>query len=212
MKNIKIFATLDDINTFIHTNIIKTVGYGSEGYTYLAKDGSVLKEIRPSYVVPYDNSIITTSDFNLESFIFPDELYIYNEMIYGYKMKYFKNDVFADIYRNHDVEINLEKLIEARRKAINDIEELTQNGYGIDDTIGNVLFDGERIALIDTLCYVKDLSSLEVNINQLDKALDLRLYKMDPLTAEWNMPFENKVRLLMRKNRSNKVVLKPLGK
>ena len=122
------------------------------------------------------------------------------------------NDVFADIYRNHDVEINLEKLIEARRKAINDIEELTENGYGIDDTIGNVLFDGERIALIDTLCYVKDLSSLEVNINQLDKALDLRLYKMDPLTAEWNMPFENKVRLLMRKNRSNKVVLKPLGK
>lgn len=211
MKNLKIFNTPDEIRTYIQNRKIKLIGYGVEGYAYLDRNNAVLKEVREGYALPYDNTIIFSNEFNLETFIFPDEVYIADDIVYGYKTRYFPNDVFCDIYRENAVEIDLLKLIKARNKAIEDIKEITELGYAIDDLVGNVLFDGEKLALIDTLCYVKDYYiSVSKNIDKLNQALDYKLAKIDPLTSEWNMPFDNKINLLMRKNKSNKVLVKQL--
>lgn len=212
MKNMKIFDTPQDIKEYILENRIKKIGCGVQGETYLAKDNTVLKEMHAGFVVPYDDTIIISDKFKLDSFIFPDELYIANDLVYGYKAKFFKNDVFCDMYRTEDKEIDLEKLLKARLKVIEDIKVLTEYRYGLDDTIGNVLFDGEKLALIDTLGYVKDDTNLDDNLRKLDLALDIALYKINPLTGEWNMPFINKVKLLERINRSNKVMVKPMIK
>ena len=212
MKNIRIFDTPQDIKEYILENRIKKIGCGVQGETYLTKDNTVLKEMHTGFIFPYDDTIITSDKFKLDSFIFPDELFIANGSIYGYSAKFFKNDVFCDMYRTEDKEIDLEKLLKARLKVIEDIKVLTEVGYGIDDTVGNVLFDGEKLALIDTLGYVRDETKIEKNLRKLDLALDIALYKINPLTDEWNMPFTNKVKLLERVNKSNKVVVKPMIK
>lgn len=215
MNNLRIFNTMEELRGYIrlNTNNSKEIGFGVEGVIYLSKDGDTIKEIQnPTRVLPYDEEIITTNDYKLDSFIFPSELYLYNNIIYGYKAKYFKNDLFCDLYRENAVEMDLEKLLAAREKMIEDIKVLTNDNYKLDDLFGNILFDGEKLVGIDTLSYYKESGiTLDDNISSLDQALNFKLYKIDSKSSTWDLSLEDRVKKLIKENGTSKILVKPIN-
>lgn len=212
MSNLKLFTSTMEVNSYFEKMHLMQIGNGVEGEAYLDDNNSVYKRIKPNYYVTYEPSIITTSMFNLESFIFPDELFVLNRDIVGYKTRFFKGDVLCDINRKETATIDLNKLLLARKKMIKDLKVLTKAGYALDDTYGNVLFNGEQLAAIDTLSYYQDSSvTLMDNIAKIDKALDFKLYKIDPTTATWNLSFEDRVKKLIKLNGTGEVAIKPMG-
>jgi len=212
MNNLKIFSSEQEVNNYFNKMHLTGIGNGVEGVAYLDNTKNcVYKQIRPDYAVYYEPSIITTSMFNLDSFIFPDELFLLRENIIGYRTRYFKGDVLCDITRREDAQIDLEKLLEAREAMIKDIKVLTDANYVLDDMYGNVLFNGEKLAAIDTLSYYQEEGiDLATNIKSLDKALDLKLYRIDPITSKWNLSFEDRVKKLIKENGTSKVLVKPM--
>lgn len=216
MNNLKVFASVEELrkNIKLNCNEGKKIGFGVEGITYLSNDGMVIKEIQNQiHLTKYNEDIITTSKYNLDTFIFPEELYIYDNLIYGYKAKHFENDLFCNLNREEDAYIDLEKLLEAKEKMIEDIKVLTKDNYKLNDLFSNILFDGEKLVGIDTLHYSKDENiTLDDNIRDLNQALNFRLYKLESKTGDWNMPLDNKINKLIEENGTSKILIKPLVK
>ena len=212
MKNVEIFNSISEITDYIKLNAIQELGNGVEGVVYLTKSNKAIKYIQNSLnTIAYSSDIIMSNDYNLSSFIFPDKLLMYKNLVYGYESKYFKNDVLCNEYRRENVEIDLEKLLEARERLIEDVKVLTNEKYKLDDMPGNVLFDGNNLACIDTLCYNRNaFVTLNNNISAIDRALDFKLYVIDRKTADWNLSFENKVKKLIIENKTSKISIKPL--
>ena len=117
MSRLKVFERPDDIEKYVLSNSNKKIGSGWEGTVYLANDNNTLKLFKNKYKVLLTNDRITTQDLSLESFIFPDELFVCEDLIYGYKAKYFSNDLF-NTKKIKKTTIDLEKLLLARKKAI----------------------------------------------------------------------------------------------
>ncbi len=205
MDRLKVFDNPDDIKKYVLCNANKKIGSGWEGNVYLSNDNSTLKLFKRNYKVPYTKDILTTSSFSLKSFIFPDELFICDNKIYGYKARYFAGNIFNT---KQEVIIDLEKLIEARRKAISDIEVLTSNNYNLVDVYGNIMFDGENLAIIDTLRYYKKSKKTEENIKLLDEEINNQLMYIDQVTSALNIPFEDKIKRLLKNNNSKYVKYK----
>lgn len=212
MKNVEIFNSISEITDYIKLNAIQELGSGVEGVVYLTKSNKAIKYIKNSLnTIAYRSDIIMSNDYNLSSFIFPDKLLMYKNLVYGYESKYFKNDVLCNEYRREKVEIDLEKLLEARERLIEDVKVLTNEKYKLDDIPGNVLFDENNLACIDTLSYNrKAFVTLNDNISAIDRALDFKLYVIDRKTADWNLSFENKVKKLIIENKTSKILIKPL--
>ena len=212
MKNVEIFNSISEITDYIKLNAIQELGSGVEGVVYLTKSNKAIKYIQNSLnTIAYRSDIIMSNDYNLSSFIFPDKLLMYKNLVYGYESKYFKNDVLCNEYRKEKVEIDLEKLLEARERLIEDVKVLTNEKYKLDDIPGNVLFDGNNLACIDTLSYNRNaFVTLNNNILAIDRALDFKLYVIDRKTADWNLSFENKVKKLIIENKTSKILIKPL--
>lgn len=180
MDNLKLFISKEEVGDCFNGMKLTVIGNGVEGVAYLDNNNHVYKQIKPNYAVLYDPSIITTSKFDLDSFIFPDQLFLCGKDILGYRTRYFKDDVLCDVTRKETVEIDLEKLLEAREKMIEDVKVLTEADYVLDDMYGNVLFNGENLAAIDTLDYPK-INNIELyeNIELLDYAIITRLVLID---------------------------------
>lgn len=212
MENLKIFSDLKELDKYLNCNIVREVGNGLEGYTYLAKDGSLLKRIRHQVVINASiDSIITTSMFCLESFIFPDELYVCDKTVYGYKTRFFYGDVFCDTRRKESAIIDLEKLLKARNRMLEDIRILSIFKYKLNDLCGNLLFDGKRLAAIDTLSYSKDENiTLKDNINSLDTAISYSLHRLDDRIIDWDIPLTDKIKRLIYENNTSLIEAKPL--
>ena len=200
MEHLRIFTSPSDIEEYVLSNSQKRIGSGWEGTVYLANDNTTLKLFKKNYKVLYSTNRITTYDLSLKSFIFPDQLFICDNLIYGYQAKYFPNDLF-NIRKVKDNKIDLLKLLEARKQAILDIELLTGLNYKLNDLFGNVLFDGEKLAIIDTLSYFISKPTLEDNVSQLDDTLNYQLMYIDPQVCALNIPFEEKVEKIIMKNR-----------
>lgn len=173
MQKIINFKTTDEFRKYVDLVSLKEIGSGSEGYAYLTKDKKVIK----SYLDGYDNverdykKIITSDDFKLNSFIFPDKLYLVDDKIVGYISKYFSNDIFNNDYI--DKKINLNKIAYAREKMLDDIATLNYNKIYLFELCFNLLFDGKKMVAIDTLDYYKDLNiSLDKLIIENTKTLD----------------------------------------
>lgn len=212
MSDLRTFDTPLKIYEYVNANYFRKLGCGVEGAAYLAKDGSVMKYIQlPSGVVKYNEDIITTSKFKLKSFIFPDELFVCDNLIYGYRTEYFSNDVLCDKYRRSIRIIDLEKFLEAREVKIDDIKVLTDAHYRLKDICGNILFDGERLAAIDTLAYKKDYSiTLDDNIFSLDRTLNMYLDIFECRTADEDTSVNDRVKRLIKANNSSEIEVKPL--
>ncbi|MBR1718220.1 MAG: hypothetical protein IJ715_02990 [Bacilli bacterium] len=171
MKNIKEFNSQEDFLSYVYPLIKKQINSGSEGDIYLTKDKEILKVMSnffsDKYLSQYPN-IIMSSDLKLDSFIFPDELYVSNDLILGYREKYFENDLFNVFPKE---QINIENLIKAREKFIEDTKIITDYGYRLFELPRNIMFDNKRLVAIDTLDYIKEKTTLKDNIEIIDYAL-----------------------------------------
>ncbi len=175
----------DNKKQFLETmknNITIKIGHGSEGNVYLSKDGDVIKIMLNSWLPKnygdYPN-IIMDDTMKIDSFIFPKELYILNGVIVGYKEKFFPNNILTlDALPEL---INIDKLVEARKKFIEDSKIITEAGYRLYELPRNIMFDNKKIVAIDTLDYQKKSHvDLEDNIGIIDYAILVELSELYP--------------------------------
>lgn len=166
----------------IKNNITRKIGHGSEGNVYLSKDGDVIKIMLNSWLPKnygdYPN-IIMDDTMKIDSFIFPKELYILNGVIVGYKEKFFPNNILTlDALPEL---INIDKLVEARKKFIEDSKIITEAGYRLYELPRNIMFDNKKIVAIDTLDYQKKSHvDLKDNIGIIDYAILVELSDLFP--------------------------------
>lgn len=177
MKNIREFKTSEEFDKYILENTISEKDSGSEGEIYLTKNKEIIKSMIDSYSYKTTDNIkdiIMADELKLDSFIFPKELYVLDDQIVGYREDYFPGDVFNDMY-SFD-EPNLDKLIEARKKFIEDAKAITDYGYLLFELPRNILFDNNRLVAIDTLDYQKKNNvSLRENLDTVDYSILLAL-------------------------------------
>jgi hypothetical protein len=172
------FKNTNEFNTYINDNKSSILGHGVEGTVYLTKSNETIKDIQENpKIIDYTNVIMST-DLDLSSFLFPTELFLIGNKIVGYKSNYFPNNIIKK--RNGKIEdIDIDALLEAREKFIKDLKVLTESGYYLYDTAGNILFDNKSLVAIDTLNYKKKNVPLRRNISALDNALVCELKNHD---------------------------------
>lgn len=204
------YVYIDSINDLkkIHS-INKKVGEGSEGTAYLTSEKKVLK-INNGFE-PYEikdnekENIIMAQDYNVSSYIFPEQLYICKDIVVGYLQEYFANDILMNgIYKNilfhsHDkIPIDIEKLLIAREKMMKDTKIITEGKIYTFDLCNNLLFDGNRLGAIDTIRYYKDSEiTLDKNIENIDYSLlnELDMYDKT-LGIDTNKSFDENIKRL----------------
>ena len=184
MKNIKEFKTIQAFDKYIEDNKVKVIGSGIEGEVYLTKSNEALKDMQDTLDQKHytnNSDIIMKTDLELASFLFPKELYLISSRILGYKCDYYK----GNIIRNRDgkiEDIDIDALLEARERFIEDLRILTKEGYQLYDVAGNLLFDNKTLVAIDTLDYKRRRTNLDKNIKALDNGLARELKLHDPST------------------------------
>ena len=200
MKKIKEFTNEKGFINYVTSKIKTEIGEGSEGKVYLTNDGEVIKIMIDAFEPKEYNAysdIIMDSDIKLDSFIFPKELYIINGIIVGYKEDVFRQNIFnSDLSSNI---LDVEQLIRARQKFIEDTKVITENKYSLFELARNILFDNKKLVAIDTLDYIKrDNVTLEENIESLDYALLLQLSDIYP-DINCSKPFDNEIEKVLKK-------------
>lgn len=101
-----------------------------------------------------DNTICK-DDLDLESILFPNELYMYDKRIFACKTDKFipENKIKADKLQKGEFP-DLDSIKNALEQLIKDIYVLSRNHIYADDLAWkNLLFDGEKFYIIDTLRY-----------------------------------------------------------
>jgi hypothetical protein len=135
----------------------KLIGEGAEGKCYLVNN-EVYKIYDPVYELEkYTSNPICKDDLNLESFLFPEEIYTYGEEknVFAYKTTPYieKNVLKISLFRKHIIP-DINKIKKALEVLIKDIYILSRNNIAaIDFAKRNLLFDGEKFYVIDTLDY-----------------------------------------------------------
>ncbi|MBR5370062.1 MAG: hypothetical protein IK137_02025 [Bacilli bacterium] len=150
---------------------------GNEGKCYLINN-EVYKIYNDNYELEkYTSNPICKDDLNLESFLFPEEIYTYGKENYVFAYKttpYVEKDVLKiSLLRKHIIP-DINKIKEALKVLIKDIYILSRNNiYAVDLAKRNMLFDGEKFYVIDTLDYdiVDEYTYLD-NIELLKKAIN----------------------------------------
>lgn len=198
------FKTDRELVNYIGNEKVEMIGTGTEGSVFLTKEDDTIKYIKRRYRILYNSSIITSSLFKLDSFFFPTEIIIDDSRVSGYRAKYFANDIFNS---NKEGSINLEKMLIARSKMIDDIKILSSEKYSISDLDYNLMFDGEKFGAIDTLSYFKNKKlRLSDNIYKLDNAIKYNLNRICPMTIFMNhLSIEEMVNRVIDVN-ENKVI------
>lgn len=169
-----------EFKSFVNMIRLKIVGTGSEGVCFKSSvDGKAYKLFHiisdENVGQEYDvNEIITTDDIKLESFAFPEELYVVDGIFKGYKSEYCNNNIFNDEFLSEPtniVNINFKKLLKAYYKMKKDVIKLSSKNIRIYDLSYNLLFDGENLTGVDTCGYYKSENALEHNLSCLDSAI-----------------------------------------
>ena len=171
MERIIRFKTLKDLKDHINSLNFLPIGSGAEGNVYVTLLMEAIKSCDTPYIYE-PGKYIMENDINVSSFIFPRELFICKNDIYGYRMAYFHGNVFKE--KINLCNIDLDKVLEARKKLINDALIMTDRGYKLIDLPGNLLFDNKVFKAIDTLSYIKqdDHTGLkDINLSLVDKAI-----------------------------------------
>lgn len=167
---------------FVKSQITKKLGEGTEGRVYLTNNNDAIKVMLSSFDPKfYDNcpNIIMEKDMKLDSFIFPQEIYTLNGLIAGYKQRAFLGNIFDDLSLIDKLDV--EQLIKARKKIIEDMKVLTDYGYRLYNMPRNILFNNDKLVAIDTLDYEKKLGvTLKENIKILDYSLLIEMADVFP--------------------------------
>ena len=167
MQQIISFNSLKDFLLFLRRKecYLLPGGEGSEGQCYLSKlDGKLYKFINKvdnngEPVVKYDiTKIITTQDIDLIHYVLPEELYVINNQLIGYKTKYIKEDNFFTEIPSKKISIKVynlteKKLLSAYYRILKETDRLSKKSIQTYDLNCNILFTGEDYFGIDTCGY-----------------------------------------------------------
>ena len=165
MGKVTFYENISDYQKYVKSISRKFIGIGAEGSVYLTKDNDVIKLYGFPNKQYAPGRYIMDDDIKLDSFIFPKELYICDNLVCGARMDYFDNNLFNQ-YDNID-DIDLDKLLIAREKFMADAKEMSKEGYFLADLSCNILFDNNTLKAIDTLAYTKReyCSSTEIELD-----------------------------------------------
>lgn len=169
MGKVTFYEDINDFRNYVESEKRKHIGFGAEAITYLTKDYDVIKDYRDINKVYKPGLYIMDGDIDLNSFIFPKELYVCDGMVCGTRTDYFAGDLF-NTFSNIKL-IDLDKLVECRDKFIEDIKVITEEGYKLRDLYGNVVFNNKYLKATDTMNYTKEKVDLDTNIEFLDIAI-----------------------------------------
>ena len=182
MSKIRKFKCDWEVKLFIQSRVLKELGSGSEGSCYDGRDGKVYKFLDFDTSAPYIiDEIITEEEVKSESFAFPEELYVVDETLRGYRTRKVKRDLFGEdniFDLSKIVDIDFAAVANAYRKMLEDIKLLSEEKVLIFDLPFNIMFDGESYTGIDTCGYKRvGYNPLEENTKSLNSAME-NLFKI----------------------------------
>ena len=97
MGRIRTFKCDWEVKLYIQSRVFREVNSGSEGTCYEGRDKKIYKYLDFDTSAPYIiEEIITEEDIQLESFAFPEELYVVDDTLRGYRTKKVARDYFGD--------------------------------------------------------------------------------------------------------------------
>ena len=164
---------------------------GDEGSCYLI-NGDVYKIFRGicnhNYII---SNTLCKDDINLESFIFPTEIYTCNQIVFGCKTdtyipenKIYERRLYSGKFPSID---NIKK---ALPQLIKDIYFLSEKHVFADDLAWrNLMFDGKKLYVIDTLDY--EIHN-EVDVEKIYKEnINLLIYEcFNPFITEYEYRYK----------------------
>lgn len=178
MERYKYFVDIHEYREYLTKLKLTSIGRGSEGVAFLTSDGKVLKTFngvfKPKISEEEKNEIIMAQDFNVSSYLFPEQLLILNGLIIGYISKYFPGNIikFSAPYNGRIDEIDVDNLLKAYHKMVKDTKIISKDKVMIYDLAFNLLFNNQDLAAIDTFNYFRDnIPTLDENLEVLDCAL-----------------------------------------
>lgn len=163
MKNIRYFSSVEEWEHFLKEVCVRFIDNGSEGDIYQTKDNKAIKVITNiddcinpvsnfNYILEYEK-IITADLVPSPYFLFPEELYVVGNQLYGYKTKLVKKDYFKYLLEPAQyLSLDLRRLENAFIRFQLELERLSDLGVFIYDLPTNIMYDGSHIYAIDT-CY-----------------------------------------------------------
>ena len=164
-------ANIFDYKAFEDSIEGEFLGNGAEGYACLVGNKVIKVFFRNKLIKMNDRKIITTDDFNLDTFVFPDTLFVWNDRYVGYKCRYIPNDIFLSKKRLL-LEKDIYNILKSREKMLKEAEELSKSNIAIADLAYNLLFDGTNLAAIDTTNYKEcNYETYNRNIELVDGAI-----------------------------------------
>ena len=194
MEKITPFNSLKDFIIFLAKKgcmQCQLIGEGAEGKCYLSNvDGYVYKVITNKNfdgqsIVNYDiKKVITIDDIELKQYILPEELYVVDNELVGYKTRYIKEKNIFDESNSYEIlkklyELKEKVLIDAYYRILKETEMLSRKQIKICDLTYNLLFTGDQYYGIDTCGYEKVQDNLlEYNKEYLDEAIKENFYTM----------------------------------
>lgn len=170
MSKIVVFKNLAEYFNYFKPKMVRVLGRGCEGVTYTDGDAAYKMYI---YDYPQNreyrenvDKIITSEDYDLSSFAFPEILYLVNNLLMAIKLRYVSNDIFHNWKENKSIEIlksiDFDAFTNAYLKMLDDIKVLSRDKIYINDLNSkNLLFDGESLVAVDTCFYEADSNETE---------------------------------------------------
>lgn len=171
------FRNREELNNFLNT--LKYVGEGIQGQSLLDKKTNQVYKIfseeeleGADYGYTY-NDIMGLSHIKNDTFIWPNDVIMIDDLVVGYTHSYFEGDNFCDF--NDPFGVNLDNLSNAVARANKDIKMLSRKKVEINDLLYNLMFDGKRIKVVDTFGFRKgDITYLE-NVEDLNNEIKMFL-------------------------------------
>lgn len=171
------FRNREELNNFLNT--LKYVGEGIQGQSLLDKKTNQVYKIfseeeleGADYGYTY-NDVMGLSHIKNDTFIWPNDVIMIDDLVAGYTHSYFEGENFCDF--NDPFGVNLDNLSYAVARANEDIKLLSRRKVEINDLLYNLMFDGKRIKVIDTFEFRKgDITYLE-NVEDLNNEIKMFL-------------------------------------
>ena len=164
------FRSKEELIKYLSNYKLVEVGIGTEGKCFKTDNKAIKILNNPLKSNYHKDRIITKKDINLDSFLFPEELYTVNNIVYGYTTEYIEGDIFN---KKTPSKIDELALLKAYKKILEDVKALSKNQILIYDISNNLLFNNKELKAIDTLeysrkddSYAKILYANETNIKK----------------------------------------------